>query len=65
MKTILELSAAKALDYFLQSSNYSTIAFPIYFDFKDVLDFVKTKLVQKILVFALKIRVYFHQISIM
>lgn len=44
MKTVLELSTAKALDYFLQSSNYSTIAFPIYFDFKNVLDFVKTKI---------------------
>ena len=47
MKTVLELSTAKALDYFLQSSNYSTIAFPIYFDFKKILEFVKAKIGSK------------------
>lgn len=47
MKTVLELSTAKALDYFLQSTNYSTIAFPIYFDFKKILEFVKAKIGSK------------------
>jgi len=44
MKTVLELSTKEALDYFLQSSNYSTIAFPLYFDFNNILSFIKTKI---------------------
>ena len=44
MKTILELSRTKALDYFMQSSNYSTLPLPIYFDFQKILNFVKTNI---------------------
>ncbi|WP_288941113.1 hypothetical protein [uncultured Alistipes sp.] len=47
MKTVLELSTTKAMDYFLQPSNYTTIAFPIYFSFKEIIDFVKTKIGRK------------------
>lgn len=47
MKTILELSTTKALNYFLESSNYSSIAFPIYIDFKKILNFVKNKIDSK------------------
>ena len=35
------------MDYFLQSSNYTTIAFPIYFSFDNIIDFVKTKIGSK------------------
>lgn len=47
MKTVLELSTSKAKDYFLQPSNYTTIAFPIYFSFNKIIDFVKTKIGKK------------------
>lgn len=47
MKNILELSAAKALDYFLQPTNYSTINFPIYLRFNTILKFVKEKVGRK------------------
>lgn len=47
MKTILELSTTKALDYFLQSANYSTLSLPIYFKFDKILDFVKSKVGRK------------------
>lgn len=47
MKNILDLSTTKAFDYFLESSNYCNIAFPKYFDFKDILSFVKTKINSK------------------
>ncbi|WP_294141912.1 RNA-directed DNA polymerase [uncultured Sanguibacteroides sp.] len=47
MKTILDLTRTKALDYFLQTSNYTTISFPKYFEFKKILDFVKNKIGEK------------------
>ena len=47
MKTVLELSTTKAMDYFLQPSNYTTIALPIYFSFKEIIDFVKTTIGRK------------------
>lgn len=47
MKTVLELSTTKALNYFLKSSNYSSIDFPIYFNFNKILKFVKTKIGSK------------------
>lgn len=47
MKTVLELSTSKAMDYFLQPSNYTTIAFPKYFNFNKIIDFVKTKIGRK------------------
>lgn len=47
MKKILELSPSEAMDYFLQESSYTSITFPKYFNFKDIIDFVKTKIGQK------------------
>ena len=47
MKTVLELPSTKAFDYFLQSSNYSTLSLPIYFNFDKILDFVKSKVGKK------------------
>lgn len=44
MKKILELSHTKAFDFLLQGACYSTITLPIYFDFSNILDFVKTKI---------------------
>ncbi len=42
--TVLDLSTTKALDYFMLSSNYSTIPFPKYIDFQPILDFVRVKI---------------------
>lgn len=53
-KTILELSNAKAKAYFLESENYSTFSFPIYINFKEVLDYVATVVDQKNLYDILK-----------
>lgn len=47
MKQILELSHTKAFDFLLQGACYSTITLPIYFDFSNILDFVKTKIGSK------------------
>lgn len=47
MKKILELSHTKAFDFLLQGACYSTITLPIYFDFSNILDFVKTKIGSK------------------
>lgn len=44
MKTVLELTATEASDYFLSSSNYSTISFPKYINFDQILKFVKKKI---------------------
>ena len=47
MSNILELSTTKALDYFLQPTNYSTLSLPIYFSFDKILKFVKNKVGKK------------------
>lgn len=47
MKTVLDLSTTKALDYFLQPTNYSTLSLPVYFNFNKILDFVKNKVGRK------------------
>lgn len=47
MKNILELSTTKALDYFLQPTNYSTLSLPIYFSFDKIMKFVKDKVGKK------------------
>lgn len=47
MKTVLDLSANKALTYFLQSENYCTLSLPIYFDFGGILEFVQTEVGQR------------------
>lgn len=41
MKTILELSNVKARRYFLESQNYCNIQFPVYIDFKPVIEYVQ------------------------
>lgn len=41
MKTVLDLSNTKALDYFLQSSNYCTLTLPKYFNFDKILNYVR------------------------
>lgn len=41
MKTVLDLSHTKALDYFLQSSNYCTLTLPKYFNFDKILNYVR------------------------
>lgn len=47
MKTVLELSHAKAMQYFLESQNYCNMQFPVYIDFKPVIDYVKNKIGNK------------------
>lgn len=42
MKTILDLSYIKARRYFLESKNYCNMQFPVYIDFKPVLDYVQS-----------------------
>ncbi len=44
METILSLSASKALKYFMTSEVYCSIELPPYFDFQQILDFVKDKI---------------------
>ncbi len=41
MKTILELSHTKARQYFLESQNYCNMQFPVYIDFKPVIEYVE------------------------
>lgn len=41
MKTILDLSYTKARQYFLESENYCNMQFPIYIDFKPIIQYVK------------------------
>jgi len=41
MKTILDLSPIKAKRYFLESQNYCNMQFPIYIDFKPVIEYVE------------------------
>lgn len=48
MRNILELSTTKALDYFLQPTNYSTLSLPIYFSFDKILKFVKIRLEKRL-----------------
>lgn len=55
MKTVLELTTTKALDYFMQSSNYSSIGFPIYIDFKYILKYVRDKIGKKDFATCLKV----------
>lgn len=43
MKSILELSDAKARRYFMVSSNYCSLDLPIYMDFSKVLTYVEDK----------------------
>lgn len=47
MKTVLDLSSQEALEYFLQSENYSNIDLPKYFDFGPILRFVEKKVGKK------------------
>lgn len=47
MKSILDLSTTKALDYLLLPTNYSTLSLPIYFSFDKILKFVKAKIGKK------------------
>ncbi len=42
MRTILELSHTKARQYFLESQNYCNMQFPIYIDFKPVIEYVQS-----------------------
>lgn len=42
MKTILDLSHTKARKYFLESQNYCNMQFPVYIDFKPVIDYVQS-----------------------
>lgn len=44
MKTILDLSSAKAFRYFMERENYCTQELPVYINFKPVLDFVEKTL---------------------
>ena len=41
MRTILDLSHTKARRYFLESQNYCTMIFPVYIDFKPVMEYVE------------------------
>ena len=41
MQTILDLSPNKARQYFLESQNYCNMQFPVYIDFKPVIDYVQ------------------------
>ncbi len=41
MRTILDLSHTKARRYFLESQNYCTMIFPVYIDFKSVIEYVE------------------------
>ena len=47
MKTVLELSHTKAMQYFLESQNYCNMQFPVYIDFKPVIDYVQDKIGNK------------------
>ena len=47
MKTVLDLSFSKAKEYFLESQNYCNIQFPVYIDFKPVLDYVESSVGKK------------------
>ena len=40
MKTILDLSNVKAYQYFMESENYCNISFPVYINFKKILEYV-------------------------
>lgn len=41
MKTILDLSHIKARQYFLESQNYCNMQFPVYIDFKPIIEYVQ------------------------
>jgi RNA-directed DNA polymerase len=43
MKSILDLDHIKARSFFMESENYCNISLPAYFDFKPLLDYVKSK----------------------
>lgn len=47
MKTVLDLSYVKAKKYFLESHNYCNMQFPIYIDFKPVLEYVQNAIGNK------------------
>ena len=47
MKTVLDLSCTKARRYFLESQNYCNMQFPMYIDFKPVIDYVQTVVGEK------------------
>ena len=42
MKTILDLSNVKAYQYFMESENYCNISFPVYINFKKILEYVES-----------------------
>lgn len=42
MRTILELSSIKARQYFLESQNYCNMMFPVYINFKPVMEYVQS-----------------------
>lgn len=44
MKTVLDLSGAKAFRYFMEPGNYCAQELPVYINFKPVLDFVEKTL---------------------
>ena len=41
MKTVLNLSCVKARQYFLEPQNYCNMQFPVYIDFKPVIEYVQ------------------------
>ena len=41
MQTVLELSYVKARRYFLESQNYCNMQFPVYLDFKPIIEYVQ------------------------
>ena len=41
MKTVLDLSCVKARQYFLEPQNYCNMQFPVYIDFKPVIEYVQ------------------------
>lgn len=42
MRTILDLSSIKARQYFLESQNYCNMIFPVYINFKPVIEYVQS-----------------------
>jgi hypothetical protein len=42
MRTILDLSSIKARQYFLESQNYCNMMFPVYINFKPVIEYVQS-----------------------
>lgn len=47
MQTVLDLSYIKACRYFLEPENYCTLGLPKYINFRNILDFVQTKVGDK------------------